>query len=988
MIRAVALVLTLLTGFSGLVYEVAWQKYLATLLGSHSEATSAVLAIFLGGLSVGYWLFGVVTRRVVTRAEAAGQPPRLLLLYGVIEGSIGLYVIAFPWLFSGVQVLSYSIPHGPGGIGFAIDVVLAAILIGPASVLMGGTIPILTQGLARSLDDATRFHAFVYAFNTIGAFAGALAAGFYLVPTLGLVNLMYAMGCINLFAGGIFIAVGLRGRAVVSLEQAGEDEGGEPEGFGAYAAVALLTGFAMMAIQTTIIRMAGLSFGSSQFTFSLVVAVFVLCIALGSFAVSALSRIPTWVVIANQWALAGFFLVLYPQLENAPYWVHVLRTLFRDNAEAFPVYYGLGFVVVLAVIGPAVMLSGAALPLLFHHMRREVGHLGDLAGNLYSWNTVGSLLGALLGGYLLLFWLDLHHVYRLAVVALLGAALLLSMRILGWRPVVGAAFVPLAIAVMLLPAWSPERMYAGLFRSREPMTGTYAGPDEFVAQNPGRFKPEMIFHTDDPIVSVSVVQYPLPDGPGHSLSIVTNGKGDGNTVLDYTTMGLAATLPALLAEEAKSAFVIGWGTGITAGELASLDTMERVDVAEISPGVIATAPLFDFASLDASKNPKVHIIESDAYRALMRLEQRYDIIVSEPSNPWVTGVEMLFSKEFLSAARDRLSDGGVYAQWYHQYETDGATVEMVLRTYREVFDHIAVWAATPADMLLIGFQAEGSGIDHFRLLERAERPDFKRSLERARVMSGPELLAHELLPLGVIHATEMPGEIHTLYHPRLNDLAGRAFYRGARGELPFTAARAAAEIGARNSMLGSYARLYRDGIPDEQRAAIVRESCRATGVRCETLAAQWLAEGGESAARDATIEWLLATQGNIWEHFGYEAPSRERLERLAGLYARTAITGESDALSAGEVSDLTAEYQGFYLHGAPFNPMALRRAWGSCREGQRSVAECQQIIADRGLDRGGADIGEMIRECQNVRAVSRDCADGLADVRALLDIDE
>ncbi|MFP6623023.1 MAG: hypothetical protein VCC20_06065, partial [Myxococcota bacterium] len=198
MIRPLALLLTALTGFSGLVYEVAWQRYMATLLGSHSEATSAVLGIFLGGLSVGYWLFGRLTRRIVERAEEAGRPPKLLLVYGLLEAGIGVYVIAFPALFKAVQVLSYWLPSfggEAGGLGFIIDILLSALLIGPASVLMGGTIPILTQALAQSLDDATRFHAFVYAFNTVGAFAGALAAGFYLVPVLGLETVMMAMGC-------------------------------------------------------------------------------------------------------------------------------------------------------------------------------------------------------------------------------------------------------------------------------------------------------------------------------------------------------------------------------------------------------------------------------------------------------------------------------------------------------------------------------------------------------------------------------------------------------------------------------------------------------------------------------------------------------------------------------------------------------------------------------------------------------------------------
>ncbi len=170
--RIVAILLTALTGFSGLVYEVAWQKYLQTLLGSHSEATAAVLGIFLGGLSLGYMLFGGVTRRVL---RAGGSGADLLLIYGAVEAAIGVHAFLFPRLFSLVTDASIRIPDLAAGAAFSFDVVLTALLIGPATVLMGGTIPVLTQALAISLRDATRIHALIYATNTAGAFAGALA---------------------------------------------------------------------------------------------------------------------------------------------------------------------------------------------------------------------------------------------------------------------------------------------------------------------------------------------------------------------------------------------------------------------------------------------------------------------------------------------------------------------------------------------------------------------------------------------------------------------------------------------------------------------------------------------------------------------------------------------------------------------------------------------------------------------------------------------
>ncbi|MAI80162.1 MAG: hypothetical protein CL917_14535 [Deltaproteobacteria bacterium] len=984
MIRAIALLLTLMTGFSGLVYEIAWQRYLATLLGSHSEATSAVLGIFLGGLSVGYWLFGRVTRQIVESAAKAGTPPRLLFAYGLLEGSIGVYVILFPWLFGLVQSLSYALPHGAGGVGFVIDVGLAALLIGPASVLMGGTIPMLTQALSRSLEDATRFHAFVYAFNTAGAFAGALAAGFYLVPRLGLVNVMLTMGVINLVAGGIFLVIGWRGRAVVSFDP--EESDGSPsaaENFFIYSLVALLTGFAMMALQTTIIRLAGLSFGSSQFTFSMVVAVFVLCIALGSFIVSALTQIPRVLIVLNQWALALFLLGLYTFLEDAPYWVHYLRALFRDESAAFGFYYLLGFLMVLAVVGLPVIFSGASLPLLFHQMRREVGHLGDVAGNLYSWNTVGSLLGALLGGYVLLFWIDLDQVYLVAVASLLAAALLLTIRIYRWHMATAVLVLPMLAGLLLISSWNPAKIHMGLFRSRQPIAGTFAGPEAFAALHPERVNLPILFATDDPINSVMVSENKTPFGD-RAISIINNGKNDGNTFFDRMTMGLAAILPAMLADKAERAFVIGWGTGMTAGELAALSSMKVVEVAEISPGVMEAAPLFDFASVNATQNPKIRVIESDAYRALMRSDQKFDVIVSEPSNPWVTGVEMLFSREFLEVAKSRLSEGGVYAQWFHQYETDDETVALVLRTYVDVFDAVAIWSAGHQDLLLLGLDKPGAAIDHYRLEARSFETDYQEALGRFEIETFPELLAHEVVPVGVLHEADLKGSIHTLYHPLLNDQAGRAFFRGDMGRLPFTGRAELTKVAKGNSMLAGYTLRNGGTIPDVERAAMIRESFRTLGPLSETLMAEWISENPDSEIYEQTRDWMKRSlESNDMKGVSVSGEGLERAERLSLLFADVRDWSDEpvDLRTAQRAQE---EYIDFYHHAAPFKPEALLQIWGRCRGDSMGYEACEELTV-RKMEMGSeGSFSELMDECFESRVLTSACEEGLQSAKQLL----
>jgi predicted membrane-bound spermidine synthase len=947
--RPLALALTVLTGFTGLVYQVTWQRYLAALVGSHSEATASVLGIFLGGLSLGYALFGRVTRRLVVRQAQ----PRLLTLYGGVEAAIGVFALAFPTLFALARHVSLWAPRAEGP-GFAFDVMLCALLVGPPAVLMGGTIPILTQALARSVADATRFHAFVYGFNTVGAFAGALAAGFTLVPWLGLAGVLRAMAVVNLAVGAIFVGLDRRAsreRAGAELSGGESDAGAPVPAFVGYAAVAVLSGFAMMTLETVLIRLGGFALGSSQFTFAMVVAAFVLCIALGSFAVSALPRVPASALLVNQTLLAALLILLYALVPSAPYWAHVLRSLYTTVDAAFFPYYIAAFVCLLAVVGLPVALSGATLPLIFHHLRRHHGDLGRVAGRLYSWNTLGSLLGALLGGYLLLFWLDLHQVYSLAVLCLLAGAFILAWLLgrgngLVWT---GIVLLPVCALFYRLEAWSPNALAMGAFRAREALPYTYTGPANFVRR---WWKDALvIFYEDDPTSSVAVFETFMPDKLNFR-ALKVNGKPDSATAVDVTTTGLLGLLPALFAESTERTFVIGYGTGVSVGELAALETTREVVVAEISSGVVAAAPLFDFANQGAASHPKVRILRSDAYRALQRSEGRFDVIVSEPSNPWVNGVEMLYSIEFLQAARERLAPGGVLAQWFHQYETDDATVSLVLRSYAAVFEHVSVWYGAGADLILLGFRDPDHALDVERLQRRAARSDFAAGLRRSEVPSFPALLAHEIMPVGVLDSLELEGPVHTLDHPRLSHQAGRAYFRGASGYLPFSGVGRAAGTGAANSLLRRYRDRRGRSFSLAEERAVASETCRWRIRECSTLLAAWRARWGES---DDTRE-LLQSARRQQRSFGGRV-DRGTVERLGAFFSSD---GESQPVALARARQASADFEryylhaapfDYYLHAAPFDPAGLLRLWERCRD------DDDERACERGLSRARSLVG-------------------------------
>jgi spermidine synthase len=598
-------------------------------------------------------------------------------------------------------------------------------------------------------------------------------------------------------------------------------------------------------------------------------------------------------------------------------------------------------------------------------MRSKVDHLGDLAGTLYSWNTVGSLLGALLGGYLLLFFLDLHEVYRVATAVLVVAALILTWRVFALRAAWLALAMPLVAAIAVLPPWDPDVLYSGLFRRHGSVRNLFAGARDFVLPQGGRFAPETLFHEDDPTASVVVREFHYPNG-GRSRSLSTNGKSDGDSLIDYATTGLIGILPALFAEKAETAFAIGWGLGITAGELASLESIERVDVAEISPAVMEAAAFFDFANGGASKNAKISVIESDAYRALIRAEGNYDVIVSQPSHLWVAGVEMLFSREFLEATRRKLSPGGVYCQYAHLYEIDDESLSVVLRTFASVYEHSSVWFGENETLLLLGFADPHLATDHFRLEARAARPDFEAALARAGIDSFPKLLAYEVLPLDALSALPRAGPVQSLYHPRLNALVARALFRGDDGQLRFSGFGQASQIGRKNSLLRAHAGRYGGRLPDAERADVLIHSCRALGPLCNTLLAEWRAEDPDSPHFARALEQVGKSKDGL---------SRDRIDQIAKLFEGSSAPREATSVAEAEVA--SRDFVSFYHHAAPFSAERLLDVWSRCRAEAPSEESCRQWAANASGAPSGADSDELLEKCLATVSIGPECEAGL-----------
>jgi hypothetical protein len=369
--------------------------------------------------------------------------------------------------------------------------------------------------------------------------------------------------------------------------------------------------------------------------------------------------------------------------------------------------------------------------------------------------------------------------------------------------------------------------------------------------------------------------------------------------------------------------VIGYGTGITVGYLAELADVQSVTVAEISSGVLRAAPHFDFANHGASHHPKVTHLRSDAYRALLRSSGRYDAIVSEPSNPWVAGIEMLYSREFLRAARDHLEPGGVYVQWFHLYENDNRSVQLVLQNFAEVFDQVLVWRSQATDVLLVGLMDAPLAYDLARVEQRFDRADVRNALARIGISVFPQLLAHEAFPLGVVHAAGPAGiPAHTLYHPRLSYESGRAFYVGKSASLPFLGYGQPARIGQQRSLVRRYLDRYEGAPPPEAWDALIDRVCAVALPQCPTLVAAW-ARGKPPEEVRVRVE-ALRRRG---------APKDARLDLVPLMRF---FYGDPVAVSASTQQEIENEqklYFEHYSHALPFAPGGLAALWQHCQTG-------------------------------------------------------
>ncbi|GIW44809.1 MAG: spermidine synthase [Candidatus Binatia bacterium] len=775
---AVVTLLFFLSGFTGLVYEVIWARYLALLLGSTAHAQVGVLAVFMAGLALGSSWWGA-------RADRSIRPLRL---YGFLEVAVAVgaagFALGFP-LWSEVYWSLLAIAPPPHPMAKLVPAATCVLAMAVPTVCMGGTLPVLTKALGWSREGFGRGVAWLYAINSLGAALGAAAAGFVLVPRWGLDAPFFAAAGLNLLVGLVAIGVDRPSAARGAARAAGPSPAGLPEtqwiwGYRSLIPmVAAASGAVAMTYEVVWIRLCSLSLGSSTYAFSIMLCAFILGIAAGGLVYTLWAparRRPLQFFIGASLASVAILLACLPFYERLPFLAARLLWAARQSGWGFAEYQlaNLGFWI--AVMFPLTFTSGLTFPALAHAAAQVMPGHGRPVGVVLAANTLGTIAGTVFAGLYALPWLGLRGTFLLAAAMTIAvvAALVLADRRRPWfqRAAAASPIVALFVAYLwMVPAWDLRLLVAGEFRRHEGI-----GPDISFADYRADFAQELLYYRDGATGTVTV------EKTAEDVILRVNGKSDASALGDRETQLLMGHLGPLVLGNARRVLVIGYGSGMTVGAIAR-HPVEAVDVVEISPEVLEAAQWFRPWIHDVTGDDRVRIHIEDARTFLFRTPYQYDLIVSEPSNPWVAGVSNLFTREFFAQARQRLSPRGILLQWFHTYETNDDTVRLVLRAAVEQFPDVRLFQSNHADFFLV------ASMEPRRLDREATRAAWAHASDLASVglTQWETVLTLETAQRPSLLALAGDGPVHTDRRPLLDFWAAEAFYAGEEASLLYQA---------------------------------------------------------------------------------------------------------------------------------------------------------------------------------------------------------
>ncbi|MGQ9697222.1 MAG: fused MFS/spermidine synthase [Armatimonadota bacterium] len=763
-----------------MVYEVVWARMLVLIFGATVLGVSTVLATFMGGLALGSYLAG----RIADRYRSP------LRLYALLEAGIGLYALVVPAVFRLVEqaYVGFYQSYLPSFVLlslFRLGLSVGALIL--PTTLMGGTLPVLSRYFVRSSDRIGRGIGWLYALNTFGAVIGAFSAGFVLIPSIGLALTSLVAAGVNLVvsATALMLARRQESRELVGGRlQAGEPPREDERAIwpGAVLLASAVSGFASLVYEVAWTRGLEMVFGGSAYAFSTMLTAFLLGIAIGGAvgaqaADKARDRVRLFVVL--ELVIAGSALAVAPLIGRMPL---ALVWVFDKAGAGFAPFQAAVAVGCIGVMLAPTVCMGATFPVAARLYTSSVRGIGAKVGNLYAANTVGTIVGSLAGGFALIPLVGPERTIGIAASAnVLSAALVMQAGRqvgLGQSPLSAVAGVAILMCAAFMPRWDPRVSTSGLYVYGHELVRT-----TLFRQNPmaGLSLNEVVYYKDGLTAAVSVRRLRTRERTHTSLAI--NGKTDASD-MDLNTQLLLAHLPILLYASSRTAvpgqvlvpkdvLVIGLGSGCTAGAVLRYP-VRSLECVEIEPAVVEASRFFTDINRSYWKDRRFRLVVGDGRNHVMMTPKQYDCIISEPSNPWISGVSNLFTKEHYQRVRSRLKPGGVFCQWLPAYYMSPRDMKMAIGTFVDVFPEASLWCFPPmyTDVFLVASNRPLT-LDADGLAAAVRTP-----------WAGPDLAKMGLSGLwGILQGFVMDGE----------DL--RAYSRGAdrhtdnRPLLEFTAAR-------------------------------------------------------------------------------------------------------------------------------------------------------------------------------------------------------
>jgi spermidine synthase len=676
-----ALLCFFFSGSTGLVYEVMWTRRLSLTFGHTVLAVSTVLTVFMAGLAAGSLAGGYWSDK-----QNRGRY-YYLKSYGVLETFIGIWALLSLPLLNVVENVYLGFAQ-KGMTGLPLYLVCFAgafIVLFPPTMAMGATLPVVSRLLIQEKESLGNLLSKIYGVNTFGAFCGAFAGGFFLLPLLGLKKSVFLGAAVNVLIGIIAIQFA-RGK---SQEAEDIDEADDQSPTSGNIIVPLtfgIAGMTSMVYQLGWTRGLVLSIGSSTYAFSTILAAFLAGLGLGSFAYSRLmkDRNPALKDLATlQLIVAGFGVIVAICLGLLPRFVsNMVQSLGSNYFGLIAGQFVLAFILLL---GPTLAM-GLMFPLATHLYSSKVSGLGRSLGQVYGANTLGCIVGSFLGGFWLIPVLGSQLTLKLAVLLNLVNALILL-----WHESPKPRNVRLAVTglifltVFAVPRWDPGLMSAGAGISKTPLHESYDEP---------------AFYADGVSCTVSVgynqVWQPY---------LKVNGKTDASvSPTDMISMYLVGYLPGIYHGNPETVAVVGFGAGFTVDAVTDLPSVKRVDCAEIEPSIIEVGGYFAPFNGDVLNDPRVHISITDGRTSVLGSPRKYDMIVNQPSNPWIAGIGNLFTQDFYRECKQRLNPGGVMCQWFQLYSISPDDLKLVMRTFYSEFPHGVVFQ-NRTDIVFLGSES-------------------------------------------------------------------------------------------------------------------------------------------------------------------------------------------------------------------------------------------------------------------------------------------